>query len=127
MSLWFPRTAREPGDLDFVVIPRSWNITDPRTATMLRGIAALAQETAGDGLTIAADQAVLGDIWTYDRVPGRRMVLPWSLSGLPGGDVQIDFVFNEQLPEKPEALGLPDGATVPAASPGLSLAWKLLC
>ncbi|MCE0534125.1 nucleotidyl transferase AbiEii/AbiGii toxin family protein [Kineosporia rhizophila] len=129
MSLWFPESARQPRDLDFVVVPHTWSIHGRRTGAMVSDIAQAAQERAGRRdarLTIAADQATLGDIWTYDRVPGRRMVLPWSSPGLPGGDVQIDFVFNEPLPEPPQPLALPDGGQVQAASPALSLAWKML-
>ncbi len=129
MSVWFPESAREPGDLDFVVVPASWGVTDARTAALLAGIADGAETFAarhGEGVTLSAEGAVIGDIWTYDRVPGRRMVLPWSATGLPGGDVQLDFVFNESLPEVPQALELPGGGVIPAASPALSLAWKML-
>ncbi|WP_371615768.1 nucleotidyl transferase AbiEii/AbiGii toxin family protein [Streptomyces sp. NBC_00454] len=119
---WFGEAAREPGDLDFVVVPRSWNIDDGRTARMLEGIAAGAARRAG----IKESGAVCEGIWTYDRVPGTRMVLPWEVPGLPGGEVQLDFVFNERLPEEPEPVELACGAVVLAASPALSLAWKLL-
>lgn len=66
------------------------------------------------------------DIWTYDRVPGLRMVVPWGSPGLPGGHVQLDFVFGERLPEPPELVELSGGAVLYAATPGLSLAWKLM-
>ncbi|MEV0415393.1 nucleotidyl transferase AbiEii/AbiGii toxin family protein [Streptomyces sp. NPDC050448] len=118
----FGEAAREPGDLDFVVVPQSLRMEDGRTARMLDGIAAAADGRAG----ISASGAVCEDIWTYDRVPGRRMVLPWSVPGLPAGQVQLDFVFNEHLPEEPEPVELACGATVLAASPALSLAWKVL-
>ncbi|MGW2781619.1 nucleotidyl transferase AbiEii/AbiGii toxin family protein [Streptomyces populi] len=129
LSVWFPDTAREPGDLDFVVVPDTWRIDDGRTDLMLRGIAEAAQtlaKTCGGGVDISARGAVVEDIWTYDRVPGRRMVLPWASPGLPGGHVQLDFVFNEHLPEAPELVELPGGTVVQAATPGLSLAWKLM-
>ncbi|MFG2928348.1 nucleotidyl transferase AbiEii/AbiGii toxin family protein [Streptomyces achromogenes] len=129
MSVWFPESAREPGDLDFVVVPHTWRIDDGRTERMLRGIAAAAQDVAaarGHGIGISARGAVVEDIWTYDRVPGRRMVLPWGAPGLPGGHVQLDFVFNERLPEEPAPAELPGGTVVQAATPELSLAWKLM-
>lgn len=130
MSVWFGEAAREPGDLDFVVVPHTWRIGDPRTGRMLEEIAAAAARTAagsrGEGLGIAAAEAVTEDIWTYDRVPGRRLVLPWTAPELPGGYVQLDFVFNEHLPEEPRPVRLPDGTVVKAASPELSLAWKLM-
>ncbi|WP_030711037.1 nucleotidyl transferase AbiEii/AbiGii toxin family protein [Streptomyces sp. NRRL F-2580] len=118
----FGRAAREPGDLDFVVVPPTWVMDDGRTARMLDGIAAAADGRAG----IKASGAVSEDIWTYDRVPGRRMVLPWSVPGLPDGQVQLDFVFNERLAEPPEPVELACGAVVLAATPALSLAWKVL-
>ncbi|WP_327694715.1 nucleotidyl transferase AbiEii/AbiGii toxin family protein [Streptomyces sp. NBC_00459] len=126
MAAWFGEAAREPGDLDFVVVPDTLSITDARAGRMLAGIAAAA-EARGDGeVGFSAREAVVEDIWTYDRVPGRRMVLPWSAPGLPGGHVQLDFVFNERLAEPPVPVELAGGAWVPAATPALSLAWKLM-
>ena len=133
MSAWFGDAAREPGDLDFVVVPRAWRIDEGRTDRMLDGVAAASQALAderrregGQDVGVSARGAVVEDIWTYDRVPGRRMVLPWDAPGLPGGHVQLDFVFNERLPEEPEPVELPGGAVVWAATPELSLAWKLM-
>ncbi|MFG2357673.1 nucleotidyl transferase AbiEii/AbiGii toxin family protein [Streptomyces sp. NPDC048521] len=125
MSVWFGDAAREPGDLDFVVVPDTWGIDEERTDRMIRGIAEAAQARAGE-VRFSARDAVVEDIWTYERVPGRRMVLPWSAPGLPGGHVQLDFVFNERLPEAPEPVELPGGAVLLGATPGLSLAWKLM-
>ncbi|MER6785598.1 nucleotidyl transferase AbiEii/AbiGii toxin family protein [Streptomyces sp. NPDC000658] len=129
MSGWFGEAAREPGDLDFVVVPPTWRIDDGRTGRMLAGIAQAARTTAdarSEGVAISADGAVVEDIWTYERVPGRRMILPWSAPGLPGGHVQLDFVFNERLPVEPEPAEPAPGAVVWAATPELSLAWKLM-
>ncbi|MEV0018499.1 nucleotidyl transferase AbiEii/AbiGii toxin family protein [Streptomyces tendae] len=131
MSTWFGAQAREPGDLDFVVVPPSWRIDDGRTERMLTALAEAAGARAGTGadgveVGISAQGAVVEDIWTYDRVPGLRTVLPWGAPGLPGGHVQLDFVFGERLPEPPEPVELSAGAVLYAATPGLSLAWKLL-
>ncbi|MFF7126324.1 nucleotidyl transferase AbiEii/AbiGii toxin family protein [Streptomyces sp. NPDC016566] len=125
MSMWFGQSARDPGDLDFVVVPAAWRIDEERTARMLDGIAEAAEAREG-AVRFSARKAVVEDIWTYERVPGRRVVLPWSAPGLPGGHVQLDFVFNERLPQAPEPVELPGGATLLAATPGLSLAWKLM-
>ncbi|MQY32739.1 hypothetical protein SRB17_06930 [Streptomyces sp. RB17] len=125
MSVWFGEAAREPGDLDFVVVPADWRIDEKRTDRMIRGIAEAAQDHYGE-VAFCARDAVVEDIWTYERVPGRRMVLPWSAPGLPGGHVQLDFVFNEQLPQAPQPVELPGGAVLLGATPGLSLAWKLM-
>lgn len=129
MSVWFEEDAREPGDLDFVVVPRTWALDDRRTAPMLEGIARASRalsEEHGEGVVLSVEGAVVEDIWTYERVPGRRMVLPWSAPGLPGGHVQLDFVFHEELPEEPDPVELPGGAVLLAATPALSLAWKLM-
>ena len=132
LRTWYGRAAREPGDLDFVVLPESWRIEEPRTDAMLEAIARGAELAGTDGaVRIAAAGAVSDAIWTYDRVPGRRLLLPWDADGVPGGWVQLDFVFNEKLPIAPELVCVSagsdrPGALVLGATPELSLAWKLL-
>jgi hypothetical protein len=134
LRAWFGDAAREPGDLDFVVTPASWGMEEARTSAMLDAIAAAAEATAhrsGSGIRIDAAGAVSDDIWTYDRVPGRRLVLPWACYDLPGGTVQLDFVFNESLPTAPEPALLPSTTSdseviLNAATAELSLAWKIM-
>lgn len=127
MAGWFGGEAREPHDLDFVVVPQDWDIEEPRTDRLLSAVAEAAERTAAEegDLVIPAAEAVCEDIWTYERVPGRRLVLPWSAPGLPGGQVQLDFVFNERLPAPPEPADVA-GTRLLGASPELSLAWKLI-
>ncbi|MFI9205406.1 nucleotidyl transferase AbiEii/AbiGii toxin family protein [Streptomyces sp. NPDC053048] len=129
LRTWYGDAAREPGDLDFVVVPDTWRIDDERTDTMLDGIARAAEartREAGCPVRIDAAGAVSDEIWTYDRVPGRRLVLPWTAEDddTPAGTVQLDFVFNEKLPDPPVPGG--DGTDLMTASRELSLAWKLL-
>ncbi|WP_405983387.1 nucleotidyl transferase AbiEii/AbiGii toxin family protein [Streptomyces sp. NBC_00872] len=134
MATWFGERARDPGDLDFVVVPQDWAMDEPRTAGVFDAIARDAAALAharGDTVLIDAAGMVTEDIWTYDRVPGRRMLLPWTAPGIPGGTVQLDLVFNENLPAPAgltelRPLGDGPGCRLLAASPGLSLAWKLL-
>ncbi|MCF2533938.1 nucleotidyl transferase AbiEii/AbiGii toxin family protein [Yinghuangia soli] len=134
LKAWYGDAAREPGDLDFVVVPQTWLMTEPRTGRMLDDIAqASAAAAAEHGVVrIDAENAMRDEIWTYSRVPGMRLVLPWHAEGLPSGTVQLDFVFNERLPEEPEFTSVPARATdetgqrILAATPALSLAWKLL-
>lgn len=133
LRAWYGQEAREPGDLDFVVVPETWGIDEPRTAEMLDALAVAAQSTAAAGgdLRIIAQDAVSERIWTYERVPGCRLLLPWEADGLPGGWIQLDFVFNEHLPLAPEPTLVPaasggPGALLLAATPELSLAWKIL-
>ncbi|TVL88752.1 nucleotidyl transferase AbiEii/AbiGii toxin family protein [Streptomyces sp. SAJ15] len=134
LRAWYGAAAREPGDLDFVVQPRDWELPDPRSDRMLDGIARAAEELSlRDGrVRLDAGGAVSDSIWTYDRVPGRRLVIPWTAEGLPGGSVQLDFVFNEPLPVPAELTEVPrrGGSGEPlrlwAAGRGLSLAWKIM-
>ncbi|PJM92459.1 nucleotidyl transferase AbiEii/AbiGii toxin family protein [Streptomyces sp. CB01373] len=134
LRAWFGDAAREPGDLDFVVVPPSWRIEEARTEAMLTGVARAAEDAArrqGGDVRFVAAEAAADDIWTYDRVPGRRVVLPWRCDGLPGGVVQMDFVFNEHLPVAPEPALLPSASSAPdtmlnGATAELSLAWKLM-
>lgn len=133
LRAWFGNAAREPGDLDFVVTPASWRIDEERTDSMLTGLARAAEtlsHRSDSTVRIDAAKAAGDDIWTYDRVPGRRLVLPLSSDG-PSGFVQLDFVFNEHLPVAPEPVLLPSatggpGALLNAATAELSLAWKLM-
>ena len=128
MSAWFGEAARAPKDIDFVVVPETWRIEDPRTRAMLDGIAEAAErlaEESGTDLSIFAAGAVSEHIWTYERVPGHRLVLPWTTPGLPGGQVQLDFVFQERLPTPPLPTEIA-GVHLSAADRELSLAWKLM-
>ncbi|MFI6977495.1 nucleotidyl transferase AbiEii/AbiGii toxin family protein [Embleya sp. NPDC050154] len=139
LRAWYGAAAREPGDLDFVVVPATWDVVEPRTdrmfAAIARGADALSRthtpSHSDPGVRIDADGAIDDEIWTYDRVPGRRLVLPWHADGLPSGTVQLDFVFNESLPSAAEYTDVPrrDGSgahRILAATPEQSLAWKLL-
>ncbi|MEU7075195.1 nucleotidyl transferase AbiEii/AbiGii toxin family protein [Streptomyces narbonensis] len=128
MGAWFGDAARAPKDIDFVVVPETWRIEEARTRTMLDGIAVAAQRLAeerGTDLSISAAGAVSEYIWTYERVPGHRLVLPWTAPGLPGGQVQLDFVFNERLPTPPRPAEVA-GVRLSAADRESSLAWKLM-
>ncbi|SDX06306.1 Nucleotidyl transferase AbiEii toxin, Type IV TA system [Amycolatopsis xylanica] len=114
MRAWFGDAAREPGDVDFVVIPPGMPDYDVLDAV----VAAV----AGNPGPLLAEGVTREEIWTYERVPGQRLVFPFE----PGGSVQLDFVFGERLPVPPEPLEVRPGVTMLAATPGLSLAWKLL-
>ena len=131
LRAWLGAAAREPGDLDWVADPPAAQLTDPETVKMFDGIAAavLARPTP-PGLMFDKAGVATDDIWTYERAPGRRVVFPWHADGLPGGAVQVDVVFGEELSEPARRLPVPaaDGGCVSlrAASPAQSLAWKLV-
>ncbi|MFA1546096.1 nucleotidyl transferase AbiEii/AbiGii toxin family protein [Actinomadura chokoriensis] len=132
LRAWYGEAAREPGDLDFVVVPPSWRMAEHRTRQMLDGIAEAAAEASEyEQVRLDAESTVVEDIWTYDRVPGRRLLLFWQTDGLPSGTVQLDFVFGEELPVPPQPTPIScadygDSVILNAATPELSLAWKLL-
>lgn len=131
LRAWLGYAAREPGDLDFVLTPKSRRPTDPWAEELFAGLVSLVAERRRAGtVEILVGDVAADDIWTYDRAPGRRMVFPWWQEGLPSGVVQLDFVFGEELPSEPVTTGVPraDGGTttVRAASKQQSLAWKLL-
>jgi hypothetical protein len=121
MAAWAPDAARDPGDLDFVVTPATITSGSAEAVELLDGI--VAAVTASPGAGLRPEATTQSAIWTYERADGRRLVIPFSDDGF----VQIDVVFGETLPIPPAELTLP-GVDVPvlAATPALSLAWKLL-
>jgi hypothetical protein len=130
MRAWVGDRAREPGDLDFVVTPATQQVDSAATSAMLASLTErLLGRQIAPGICFAADGARMDAIWTYERVPGRRVVVPWESEGTPSGSLQMDFVFQEPLPAPPVEMQLPrlDGRSIVvcAASRELSLAWKL--
>ena len=131
LKTWFGDEAREPGDLDFIVEADGWDPYGPETERLFAAVTGGAVAASREGVAlIDAAGALTGGIWTYDRVPGRRLVLPWRADDCPGGSVQLDFVFGEPIPDPPQPtpISLDGGSPVAlrAATPALSLAWKLL-
>ncbi|RVX37912.1 nucleotidyltransferase AbiEii toxin of type IV toxin-antitoxin system [Nonomuraea polychroma] len=133
LEAWIGAEARDPGDLDWVVVPHDVELESSFTAEMFKGlIGAVADNPDASGtVTLDATGIRVDDIWTYDRVPGQRLVFTWHAAGLPSGTVQLDFVFNERLPVPPVTALIPragggEPTLVQAATPELSLAWKVL-
>jgi hypothetical protein len=123
--------ARAPGDIDWVVLPAGLPADSPSGREIIDDIARLVGQRAHvDDITIDVGRPSIGAIWTYERAEGRRLTFAWSVPGLPPGTVQQDFVYGETLDEPAEetAVALGDGSTVEllAATPALSLCWKLL-
>lgn len=132
LAVWYGDRAREPHDLDWVVQPDSMGIHDLAAQQLERGIInAVCAQATGDELVQFNTQTITTEnLWTYDRVPGRRLCFPWKSPGLPSASVQMDIVYNETLLTPPEATKLSlvgnDGPSVLVASREESLAWKLL-
>ncbi|MFC4117388.1 nucleotidyl transferase AbiEii/AbiGii toxin family protein [Nonomuraea zeae] len=114
-------------------MPHDIELDSSFTAKMFKGlIGAVADDPGASGaVTVDATGIRVDDIWTYDRTPGQRLVFTWRAAGLPSGTVQLDFVFNERLPVPPVTALIPrtgggEPAPVQAATPELSLAWRIL-
>ena len=130
MCAWFQKVARPPKDLDFVVIPATRSMEDSRSVAMLDSIVKAVTSRECADIKFSADEVDRNHIWTYDRVPGTRIVFRWTAEGMPWGSTQLDFVFGESLPVDPMPLEIELGegpsAKMLTASKSLSLAWKLL-
>ncbi|MEV6818903.1 nucleotidyl transferase AbiEii/AbiGii toxin family protein [Nocardiopsis dassonvillei] len=125
MPVWAGDAARRPRDLDFVVVPAETAAFGNPADRMFADVVGAVTGASARGISFDAEGVRLESIWTYERAPGRRVVVPWRAEGLPPGTVQIDVVFNESLPEPPVAVSVA-GADVLAAGAELSLAWKVL-
>jgi hypothetical protein len=131
LKAWLGEAAREPGDMDWVVSPKNLGIDDPLAREMIEGLVRLAADRPRAGETrVEAARIAVDDIWTYERVPGRRVVFPWTAANSPPGSVQMDFVFGEDLWSEPILTPIPthdgDSVIVWAATKEVALAWKLL-
>ncbi len=133
LKAWIGDIAREPGDIDWVFRPENIKPDDNRLSSErlfdeLFQMFVMNKKIGNiniDVLNISTD-----DIWTYHRVEGRRIVIPWQTEGLPAGTLQMDVVFGERLFIEPILTSIPTrlGGNIPiwSASKELSLAWKLL-
>ena len=130
LCAWFPETARPPKDLDFVVVPETLSITESRAVELLDSVVTAVTSRECEGVELRRDEVAQDQIWTYDRVPGTRLVFRWTAPGLPWGATQLDFVFGEHMPVAHEmldvALTQERHAELQVAPKDLSLAWKLL-
>lgn len=128
---WFGDRAREPRDLDWVA-PASWRHDGVEADALYKELMQLGAPTASgvDGLSVGGPLRGAA-IWTYERAPGYRVVVPWQAAGLPPGEVQLDIVFEQPLRDEPVettlTTELPGGPiTLRCVSRQMSLAWKLL-
>src|SRR5262249_16874313 len=86
LKAWLGEAAREPNDLDWVVTSKSMG---PQITEALIQLVT-ASPRAGE-LEFVPERIAADAIWIYDRAPGRRVLLPWRVEGLPEGAVQCDF------------------------------------
>lgn len=130
LKAWLKEEAREPGDIDWVFRPKQIEKSHPDAKKFFRDlITAVRNDPGGENARIVPDKIAMDDIWTYERASGRRIVFPWLVDGQPGGEIQMDVVFCEDLYEAPiqTPIAGPDGTSLSvwAAAPEVSLAWKL--
>ena len=130
LRAWLGSAAREPNDLDFVAeLPADVPIAESVLTDLAKRIVASPTPAGDAAVRLDGHDVSTDEIWTYDRAPGRRIVIPWSAVDLPGGTVQVDVVSGQALPVPPAITALPllDGSTlaVRTATAELSLAWKL--
>ena len=131
MRAWFGEAARDPKDLDWVFQPSQTKADDALALQCLAEIRELVARNprAGD-LEIDVARIASDEIWTYERAAGRRLVFPFRAPSGAGREIQIDIVWQETLWQAPTRTAIPMRQSAPveawAATPALSLAWKLL-
>lgn len=129
---WLGDRARPPGDIDWVVTPASWQLNDRESRQLIDGVVGLLRGSViHDLLQIPDRPFVMEDIWTYEKAPGRRMIVPWRADKSTfDGTVQMDFVFGEPVTSLPVITDIIISDLPPfqmlTASREQSLAWKLL-
>ncbi|WP_454198061.1 nucleotidyl transferase AbiEii/AbiGii toxin family protein [Nocardia sp. Marseille-Q1738] len=143
MKVWFGDRAREPGDLDFVVLRERLPIgevhLDELPLDVARRAAARSREP---GSTVWIDIKIvdleLPGYWAYDAIgagwtvlPGWGLLLSWQGNGHVG-TIQVDFAVEAPIGEAPLRVEIPrlgrPGAPVSLHAFGqpTSLAWKVL-
>lgn len=127
MKHWFGEQARRPNDVDWLVHPTQIGHQAQTIVREFVELISIAPST--DEITLNVRQTRVDDIWTYDRAPGKRVLIPWQLPRLPRGFLQLDFVFEEELwkPEQSVSMhSFSKGLSLLAAGMEQSLAWKIL-
>lgn len=128
MQHWFGERARRPRDLDWLVKPAKF-FKRPRSILPRFVQTITDHKDLDEEVELIVRESKVDDIWTYDRAPGQRLVIPWKKRGLPRGFLQLDFVFEEELWRPPVELsfaGFSSERSLLAASKEQSLAWKIL-
>lgn len=133
MPAWVGDRARVPGDLDFVVAPSGDGRIELPVVELLRHLGE--QPTPRPGLSLDVENASLDwfsdlDAEVYGDISGIRVRICWETDTDDEGILQVDFAADEFMPESPVTARVPrltggEPVTLPAAGPGLSLAWKL--
>jgi len=134
MQWWFGEWARDPKDIDWVFQPQSVKPEDALAQECLNELIELVRRfPRTKNAEIITSHIVQDEIWTYERAEGRRLLFPFQTADGTTREVQMDIVWDEPLHEpaarhllRPENEGDAAQPYLLAASPALSLAWKLL-
>ena len=128
MQAWFGDAARDPKDIDWVFQPENVKLGDPMCEACFADLIERVKANPHVGNTqILTSQIAVDDIWTYERAAGRRVIFPFQTGDGSQREIQMDIVWSEPLFDAPITLELSTtGTSLLAATPQLSLAWKLL-
>ncbi len=136
MRAWFDECVPEPDSVEFFVRLELWQRDEPRVREMLDDLLAdTVARSRQPGSTVVIDRPLcehdtIGESG-YVRGPFRaQLILSWRGHGHVG-TVDLDFVYEEPLPDRPVPTPIPR-ASIPgrplvllAASQRQSLAWKI--
>lgn len=120
LRLWFGDRARLPHDLDFVGTDRHLG----PDATIDAAHRALVASDTCRAAGLRVDEVTSTSIWTYEKVEGQRLVVPWSV-GDHAGAVQVDVTGDEEIPGATDRMVV-DDYSISTASIEASLIWKLM-
>lgn len=134
LRTWLGAAAREPHDLDFVVTPSTLDPDGDPGRRLVDGLVEAVRAhppTGGVQVDRVTVEELDGYAYGYGDASGRRLTVACRLDGDRAGTVQVDVVFNEELAAAPTTVRVALAATQPpvtvrAATPELSVAWKLL-
>lgn len=132
LASWYPDRARRPGDLDWVVTPADWRMQQDESKQLIDELISMLQgERVNAEVHIPIKGFALDEIWTYEKAPGMRIIVPWQCDDRRfDGTIQMDVVFSEVMPSPPVMTPICVGAREPinmqVADKAVSLAWKLL-
>lgn len=133
MSLraWLKGAAREPQDLDFVVLPYPLEPVAAYAARTVDRLVAAVRNSPACGLLPDLVVVSGSDYEGYDNECddeelGRRLVFPFVAAGDRTGEVRVDLTFGRHPAVPPVAVRIPPlDVPILAATPEQSLAWKL--
>jgi hypothetical protein len=126
---WLGDAARDPGDVDWAVVPETLSARDPPGELLVDGVveAGPLQRRSGEPL-VRWDRVRVERIWVYSEAPGLRATFPWQHQDQFGVE-QMDFSFGDTFLTPPVEADVPtgDGGTVRllTATCEQSLLWKL--